>query len=87
MPYRYRCGICRTTSRAYLTRLGAVLHGRTHRQERHNGDHPDGEQILHTPHPAPAWPPTKPKGRAGGEGATIVVIVGMAVVAIWVLFR
>ncbi|WP_228980202.1 hypothetical protein [Streptomyces sp. DH12] len=60
MP-RYRCALCATTSRPYLTRWGAEQHGRGHRTDRHGGDHPDGEHILYGsatgPQQAGDWSP------------------------------
>lgn len=46
MRYRYRCPLCGTSSRAYLTWAGADHHGHQHRDRWHDGDYPDGEEIT-----------------------------------------
>ncbi|MFI1535540.1 hypothetical protein [Streptomyces anandii] len=37
--------MCKTTSRPYPTAGRADARGQTHRDEHHDGDHPDGERI------------------------------------------
>lgn len=72
MPYRYRCRVCKTRSRLYLTRAGAKEHGRIHRDEHHGGDHPDGERIQHLPHRRPER----------GELVAVLIVVILLLVAL-----
>lgn len=75
MPYRYRCALCATTSRPYPTRAGADAHAQRHRDARHDGDHPDGEQIIHIPREPP------------GRSELLAVLVFVALIAAGLLHK
>lgn len=72
MPFRYRCPVCATSSRPYLTQEKARSHGEGHRNRFHGDDYPDGEYIEHSSRRAPRRPE---KGEA----------VALAIVAVLVL--
>ncbi|WP_405674859.1 hypothetical protein OG292_03160 [Streptomyces sp. NBC_01511] len=70
--YRYRCPLCGTDSRPYLTRPGADAHARRHRDEHHDGDHPIGERVRETP-----WRPTHDERTAIAVAVAVIVVVAI----------
>lgn len=46
MAYRYRCGVCRTTSDGVESRRAAESERGRHREAVHGGHVPDGESIT-----------------------------------------
>lgn len=74
MPYMYRCGKCRTTTKPLPTRAAAERERDRHRDRVHDSLIPDGESIDETP-------------EAGIEGAGLLAVIVVVILLAAALTR
>ncbi|WNI19190.1 hypothetical protein [Actinacidiphila sp. ITFR-21] len=75
--YRYRCGLCETTSLPVRTWSEVLTERDQHRQRMHAGHIPDGEQLLRQHQP----------GRPTDTRATVWIILIAGTLLILLILR